>query len=89
MSAYCAFNCRNAPAHVILPNQAIEEWDRPGDVAHDPEALAAFCDELRTVIKPPVLLSEINCHINDAGFVEKALEIFDGWVADGTVKANA
>ena len=32
----------SAPAHVILPNQGIEEWDKPGDVAHDPEGLSAF-----------------------------------------------
>jgi len=74
-------------AHVILPNHGIEEWDRPGDVAHDPEAFADFCDEMRAVMKAPILFSEIDCHINDQGFADKALEIFDAWVSDGTIKA--
>ncbi len=75
-----------APAHVILPNGGIEEWDRPGDVAHDPDGLAAFLDEMRSSIKPPLQLTEIDAHINDQLFADTALEIFDQWVADGTVK---
>ncbi|WP_050927659.1 Tm-1-like ATP-binding domain-containing protein [Aestuariivita boseongensis] len=73
-------------AHVILPNQGIEEWDKPGDAAHDPEAFAEFCDEMRRVMTDPIRFSEIDAHINDQAFVDKALEIFDAWVADGTIR---
>ncbi len=76
----------DTPAHVILTNGGIEEWDREGQEAHDPEAFAAFCDEMRKQMTDPILFSEIDCHINDQGFVDKALEIFDAWVADGTIK---
>jgi len=75
-----------APVHVILPNQGIEEWDKPGQPAHDPEALDAFLDEMRTVIKPPIRLTEIDAHINDQAFADTALDIFDKWVEEGTVK---
>lgn len=75
-----------SPTHVILPNQGIEEWDKEGEPAYDPEGLAAFCDEMRKVIQPPIGFSEIDAHINDQAFADKALEILDGWVADGTVK---
>jgi uncharacterized protein (UPF0261 family) len=75
-----------APAHVILPAGGIEEWDRPGDVAHDPQALAAFLDEMSTVIRPPTELTEIAGHINDPEFAETALAIFDRWVENGTVR---
>ena len=71
--------------HVILPTGGGEEWGRPGQVAHDPEALAAFSDEMRKVMTDPITFTEIDCHINDQAFADKALEIFDGWVADGTV----
>ena len=74
------------PAHVILPTGGIEEWDKPGEPAHDPDGLAAFVDEMRTAIRPPVAISEIDAHINDRAFADKALQIFDAWVADGTVK---
>ncbi len=74
-----------APVHVLLPVQGIEEWDKPGEPAHDPDALAAFLDEMRRVI-PAGQLTEIDAHINDQAFADTALEIFDRWCADGTVK---
>ncbi len=74
------------PVHVILPTRGIEEWDKPGEPAHDPVGLDAFLDEMRKVIQPPVRMSEIDAHINDRAFADKALEIFDAWVADGTVR---
>jgi uncharacterized protein (UPF0261 family) len=78
-----------APVHVILPARGIEEWDRPGGPAHDPDGLAAFLGEMRSAIRPPVALSEIDAHINDEAFADTALAIFDGWLADGTVAAAA
>ena len=77
------------PTHFILPAGGIEEWDKPGEPAHDPEGLAAFCDEVRKVMKPPVILSETAAHINDQGFADLALSILDGWIKDGTVAAPA
>ncbi len=73
------------PVHFILPNRGIVKWDRPGYEAHDPAGMAAFADELRKSIAPPVRMTELDCHINDKEFAEAALEIFDAWVADGTV----
>ena len=55
------------PAHVVLTNHGIEEWDRPGQEAHDPEAFAEFCDEMRKVMTAPIKFTELDCHINDAG----------------------
>ncbi|MEX0337925.1 MAG: Tm-1-like ATP-binding domain-containing protein [Arenibacterium sp.] len=76
----------DTPAHVILTNGGIEEWDREGQEAHDPEAFAAFCDEMRKQMTDPIRFTELACHINDRAFADTALEIFDGWVADGTIK---
>lgn len=75
-----------APVHVFLPNQGIEEWDKPGDAAHDPEAFAEFCEEMRQVMTDPIGFSELDCHINDQAFADAALAVFDAWVADGTIK---
>jgi uncharacterized protein (UPF0261 family) len=75
-----------APAHVILPNKGIEEWDKEGQPAYDPEGLSAFLDEMRSAIKLPVGLTEIDAHINDQLFADTALDIFDAWVADGTIQ---
>ena len=74
-----------APACVILPNQGIEEWDKEGEPAHDPEGLAAFCEEMRSAIQPPTRLVEVDAHINDTAFADAALKILDDWVAEGVV----
>ncbi|WP_299026379.1 Tm-1-like ATP-binding domain-containing protein [uncultured Sulfitobacter sp.] len=79
----------DTPAHVILTNQGIEEWDKAGGPAHDPEAFGAFCDEMRRVMRDPIMFTELDCHINDQAFADKALEIFDAWLADGTIKTGA
>ena len=73
------------PVHVVLPNLGIEEWDREGGDAHDPAGLAAFLDEMRNTLQPPVALTEIDAHINDPLFCTTVLDVFDGWLAEGTI----
>ncbi len=76
------------PVHIILPLRGIEEWDRKGEPAHDPEGLEAFLDAMRRNVPDPVKLSIVDAHINDDAFVVEALEIFDAWVADGTISTK-
>ncbi|MEM9012785.1 MAG: Tm-1-like ATP-binding domain-containing protein [Pseudomonadota bacterium] len=77
------------PVHVLMPTQGVEEWDREGEPAHDPEGLAAMVDEMGQAIRPPATLTMLDCHINDPAFAEAALAVLDGWIADGTVDTNA
>ena len=76
-----------APAHVLLPLHGVEEWDRPGEAAHDPTALAEFIEEIRQAIKPPIALTEIDAHINDQQFADAALAVFDDWVGQGLIES--
>lgn len=73
------------PVAFILPAGGIEQWDQEGEPLHEPDALAAFSDEMRSVIKAPVELHEIKGHINSAEFTTTALEIFDRWAASGVI----
>lgn len=72
---------------VLLPLHGIEGWDRPGEPLHDPEGLAAFTGALRDSVGATRMI-ELDAHINDAAFCEAALQVFDAWVADGTVPAG-
>ena len=74
----------DAPVRVLLPLGGIEEWDKPGEPAHDPDALAAFIDEMRRFI-PADQLIEVDAHINDQAFADSALKQFDLWLAEGIV----
>ncbi len=77
-----------APVAFILPAGGIEQWDQVGEPLHDPEGLQAFVQSMRLAIKPPVEFHEIAGHINSPAFAAKALEVFDAWVADGTIPAG-
>lgn len=74
-----------APVTVIMPLLGIEEWDRPGEALHDPEGLAAFTQALRSAIKAPAQLLEIDAHINDAAFSIAVLRVLDLWIEEGIV----
>ncbi|WP_422020036.1 Tm-1-like ATP-binding domain-containing protein [Roseibium sp.] len=73
------------PTHFFLTKGGIEEWDRPGEAAHDPEALAAFVEAASKALQGRVEASELDCHINDATFCDAVLAQLDVWVADGVV----
>ena len=77
------------PVHMLVPTQGVEEWDRPGGPAHDPEGLAAMVDEMRTAITDPAQLTLLDCHINDAAFTSATLDVLDRWIDDGTIPKPA
>jgi len=74
------------PSAFILPQAGCNEWDRPDGPLHDAEGLAAFCTAMTQAIPANTTLHRLDCHINDAGFAEKVLEIFDDWVDRGLIK---
>ena len=76
-----------APTALILPDHGLGEWDREGADLHNPDGLAAFLSAVEAHSPENVEVHRIPCHINDVAFADKALEIFDGWRADGTVSA--
>jgi uncharacterized protein (UPF0261 family) len=73
------------PVVFLLPTQGGNEWDRPGGPLSDPEALAAFVDEMRHACPPNVQLIELDAHINDPAFHDAALQVFDAWVKAGAL----
>ena len=73
------------PVEIILPTHGLGEWDREGADLHNPDGLAAFLAELEASLPDNIQAHRLACHINDAEFSDKALEVFDGWCADGTV----
>lgn len=69
------------PVRVLMPIKGIDEWDRPGGPFHDPDGLA----QLAGALSEAPGYEALDLHINDTGFAERALEILDGWIAEGTV----
>jgi len=78
----------NSPTAFIMPLNGIDEWDREGGPFNDPEGLAAFAETMRHELADNVELHEINAHINDALFVQTALDIFDRWQSEGLIASG-
>lgn len=72
----------------LLPLKGVHEWDRAGGILCDEAGTAAVNAAAKEFIQSPVELVELDCHINDNLFVDKALEIFDRWVERGWVKSG-
>ncbi len=74
------------PVHFVMPLHGVEEWDKEGQPAYDPEALEAMIDEVRISITVPT--TEVDAHINDEAFADAVLTIIDGWIADGSLSIS-
>jgi uncharacterized protein (UPF0261 family) len=73
------------PVAMVLPEHGLGEWDREGADLHNAAGLERFLAELENALPAHVQQHRIKCHINDAAFAEKALEIFDEWRTKGLV----
>ena len=73
------------PVAMLLPEQGLGEWDRAGADLHNQAGLSAFLLELEQTLPSNVVAHRIECHINDAEFADKALEVFDSWRASGFI----
>ena len=73
------------PVAMLLPEQGLGEWDRAGADLHNQAGLSAFLLELEQTLPRNVVAHRIECHVNDAKFADKALEVFDSWRASGLI----
>ena len=73
------------PVAMLLPEQGLGEWDRAGADLHNQAGLSAFLLELEQTLPRNVVAHRIECHVNDAKFADKALEVFDSWRASGFI----
>ena len=73
------------PVAMLLSEHGLGEWDREGADLHNQAGLEAFLHELEDTLPSNVVAHRVKCHINDAAFADKALEIFDDWRANGLV----
>ena len=72
---------------LILPRHGDNEWDREGGPLADPEAYAAFLDELQATCPGHVRQIALDAHINDEAFTDAALAVVDDWIARGLLRA--
>ena len=63
-----------ARASVLVPMKGFSGLDVKGGPFHDPEAVDAFLEGVRSCVAPSVSVVEVDRHINDRGFAEALVE---------------
>ncbi len=65
------------PTAVLIPTRGLSNHDIEGDDWHDPEANAAYVQALRENLKAEIELIELDAHVDDRIFAEKAANLMD------------
>jgi hypothetical protein len=83
-------NTSTGPVAVLVPSQGFHHYDRTDKMYDNPEGRKAFTDIMQSHLKPNIELHILDCHINDAEFTEKVMEIalrlFNGISRDSMTK---
>lgn len=82
-------NAATGATALLVPTRGIHAWDLEGQPMHDPDGHQAYVEAFRGSVRAPVQYEELDLHINDAPFVQRALAIFDGWVEQGLIPRGA
>ncbi len=70
-------NRSNGPTCVLIPKKGWSEADKPGMELFEPETDQIFVEELRRIINPKIPIEEIDLHISEPGFAQKAVILLD------------
>lgn len=73
-------NRSRGPAHVLIPGRGWSEADKPGMELFDPDADRVFVDRLKKVLGMGIPVEEMDVHISEAVFAERAVDILDGMI---------
>ncbi len=73
-------NKSRGPTHVLVPKKGWSEVDKAGIELFDPQTDRIFVEELRKIVKGAVPVEEIDVHISDPAFANRAVEILDGMI---------
>ncbi len=70
-------NKSTVPTHVLIPLKGWSEADKPGRELYDPETNQVFVKELKRILRSDIPIEEVNLHVSDPGFAERAVQLID------------
>lgn len=69
-------NSAKAPCAVLIPLKGWSSLDQEGLALYDPEADHAFVEKLKHVLRPDILVKEVDLHQNTPEFAMEAVNLF-------------
>ena len=73
-------NRSKGPTHVLIPKRGWSEADKAGMELFDPKTDQIFVEEMRKVMTPRIPIEEIDFHISEPAFAQRAVEILDNMI---------
>jgi uncharacterized protein (UPF0261 family) len=73
-------NKGRGPVRVLIPMKGWSDADREGMALFDPTVDRVFSETLKALLDPRVLVEELDVHISEPAFAERAVEILDGMI---------
>jgi uncharacterized protein (UPF0261 family) len=73
-------NKGKGPVRVLIPMKGWSDADKEGMPLFDPAVDRVFTEKLKTLLDIRVLVEELDVHISDPAFAERAVDILDGMI---------
>lgn len=76
-------NRSTGPVSVLIPAEGWSEGDKKGMPLFDPATNRFFTERLKRLLHPGIPVEEVEAHINDGAFAERAVEVLDRMIRQG------
>ncbi len=73
-------NKSKGPVHVLIPKKGWSEADKPGMALFEPDTDRVFVDELKSLLTSGIPVEEMDLHISEQAFANRAVEIVDDMI---------
>ena len=70
-------NQSKGPTYILIPKKGWSEADEVGMELFEPETNQVFVEELRKILTPNIPMEEVDLHISDLAFAQRAVEVLD------------
>jgi len=70
-------NQSKGPTYILIPKKGWSEADEVGMELFEPETNQIFVEELRKILTPNIPVEEVDLHISDLAFAQRAVEVLD------------
>ncbi len=73
-------NKGRGPVRVLIPMKGFSDADKEGMALFDPVVDRVFAEKLKALLDARILVEELDVHISDPAFAERAVDILDGMI---------
>jgi len=73
------------PIYILIPKKGWSEADKEGMTLFDPKTDQVFVEELKKILRPNIPLEEMDVHISEPAFAQRAVEVLDEMIRSNRI----